>query len=347
MPSLDAARATLGFVSAFFERDRLHVLTSGDPVRTAGALAAGAAGDSRVEVAQVPYSLAQLKAVRDDIIANVRPTPADSDGITMVGIDVTTGRVKVGVTSLDSPFSHSINARYGDIVALSEGPLGELYACSSRDNCGTKGGLRAYLNGWSCSTGFLIRESSGSIGMLTAGHCIQQSGGNNAGNWRNSGATWGSGNGYAFCDGCSFDTGKFRLPSPPSTKNEYYADGMGDIRSIGGTISENGMVWGRLLCRGGLISQWGCGPITSEDVAVNWGTLNNPKYTLHSWVVRLKSTEGDSGSGFVNTSAGVNYAAGILFGGIRAIDGNDYTWLSTVQRSGNFWQYQVCTSASC
>lgn len=269
--------------------------------------------------------------------------------ITAVYIDEINGLVHVDVSSLASTSAQAVSGRYGPIVQLGVAPPGELLTCTSRDDCGTKGGLHA--NGFpaTCTTGFLGKVSAGLM-MVTAGHCIRDAGFSFY--WNNGGASWGYGWGYQICNGCWPDAGMFHITtSVPSTKNQYFASSASDIRSITSTMTEGSLTLGRVVCRSAWTSGWGCGPITVRDHDVNVsGDIYHPYIIKHAWVVQLHSDRGDSGAGFIYTSSGVTSAAGILFGGILAGDGYYYTWFSPIEQVYETWAnygFHVCLSASC
>ena len=88
-------------------------------------------------------------------------------------------------------FGIGLMVAVGMIVGRSEGAAGvtaapsvpngvvEASTCQSRADCDSpvKGGLQITYTGWSCTTGFVARDTeAGTLVLLTAGHCLAGSG---------------------------------------------------------------------------------------------------------------------------------------------------------------------------
>jgi hypothetical protein len=165
------------------------------------------------------------------------------------------------------------------------------------------GGLKIRFTGWSCTTGFVGRDSEkGTLVVLTAGHCLAGSG--LSALWSHHGVAIGRASVEAYHPGSGADVGAIDLmDARPS--NAVYGSSRTDIRHVVATASNASQRIGRVVCRSGAISGWRCGSIVAADVdATIEGTLIH-----HTWWTDFPSAAGDSGSPVLDRDG---RAAGIL-----------------------------------
>lgn len=301
-------------------------------------------------VVSAPYRLEDLSAVRDAIEEARDELESGGIHVTRLAINERTGLVDVGLESVNRGESDLVRARFGPSVAVSQEDPGILFACNSRNDCGTMGGLGAEgPNGLNCSTGFIVRRNStGGKRMLTAGHCIAHSGGFGTTNpWKNPAltVTWGKNLAYVFHDGAAMDAGYFELPTLPADRDQFFASGTGDIRDISGPIYEGGLPLGKIVYRAGRQSGWIEGEITDRNVTKDFeGTI-----TIHNLFGFNKHSEGgDSGGGIVTRGPdATTYAAGTVVGGNDCVVCGQRTYFSTVQDIEGYFDIAVCKTNSC
>jgi hypothetical protein len=350
---LDVAASDPDVVTAHYEGATLHVAVRGDARAFRAALRTDAAGARDVVVRQVDRSRSML----EDILARVaRDLPTLRDvGITVVefGIDPASAQVEIAVEAggLAAP-AVALAERYGDgVIVRVEDWTGELLACDVT-SCGTRGGLAARVPSVAaCTTGFVAKDIptvpyAATYQMVTAGHCIRTAGGVGSGPWRNGALslTWGTSTRQYFHDMAVTDAGRFGLGSSvPAVRNSYYVGG-GSVVGISARMSDAGQAVGKVVCRHGVVSGYGCGVIraTERRVVLSGTTIQR------LWKVQLRSQHGDSGAGFIHQPAPREpwQAAGILSGG--SFDGTThFTWYGTVLDAERYVGHRTCTTPTC
>lgn len=344
-----AATELPDFASKYFVGPTLHVLVTGDAETARLALdkVKPASGDlvisqSKVDARTLEETAAAVRS--DPDLARLNITPSK------VAIDPVAPRVEVTLlaTEATADAARLLQHTYGDLVVVLTTPDANFaFACLSRHNCGTKGGLTIeHLspdNG--CTSGFVGKNTSfGGYFMITAGHCIQESGGQtNLNPWKNGvgNVTYGINSSYQL--DAHMDMGSFYISgaSIPSIKNQYYAGGPSDIRTIRTTAAtDSQMTVGKYVCRTGRTSNWDCGLIHRANISA---TITIIQYGL--WEVSMRSAHGDSGAGVIGLEQDDTYVIpfGILLGG----DATTYTYYYPAHYSNGATGVSICTSAAC
>ena len=185
------------------------------------------------------------------------------------------------------------------------GGSGQPQRCHSRTDCGPQviGGLQITFTGWSCTAGFVARDTeAGAVVLLTAGHCLTSSGLSAV--WSHHGVAIGQASVEAFHPGSDADVGEIDLTDAPAN-NEVYGSSWTDIRSVTTWAPDASQTIGTRVCRSGATSGWRCGSIVAADVdATIEGTLIH-----HTWWTDFPSEAGDSGSPVLDAGG---RAAGIV-----------------------------------
>lgn len=349
VPVHEAAQGVEGYVSSYMERKQLVVLTSGEAPAMEQIIEPKIPRGGSLRVLPSLNTRAALEATRDEIM----DTASELHGISSVGIDERTGSVLIGLDSLSSKAADALSDRYGTLVRLELQPPSALFACNSRHDCGTMGGLSAsvYFGATEtvkCTTGFITTWGSSSHRMLTAGHCIKDAGDVGSSNvWENPprNTRWGTNTAKNFCNGCNTDSGLFSMGSSvPTDRDQYYlASGP---RDLVGRYLDSALVVGRWVYRNGRTSGWGGGSITVPDVSIDVDPGAGVFWIHHSWKAGFQSTYGDSGAGMVTFNTGDDlFAAGVLFGG--TLSSPWQTYFSTIQRITAYHGITLCTTNAC
>jgi hypothetical protein len=177
--------------------------------------------------------------------------------------------------------------------------------CRSRSDCSPRviGGLQITFTGWSCTTGFVARDTkTRQLYILTAGHCLAGSGVSAL--WSHHGAAIGRAAAEAFRPGSGADVGEIEVVGP-GTSDEIYGPSNADIVRLTGWAPNASQTVGSQVCRSGVTSGWRCGSIVAADVDTTlMGTL-----IRHTWWTDFPSASGDSGAPVVDRDG---RAAGIL-----------------------------------
>ena len=109
--------------------------------------------------------------------------------------------------------------------------------CHSRSDCGPRvmGGLQITFTGWSCTTGFVARDTeTRKVVVLTAGHCLAGSG--LLALWSHHHAAVGRAYAEAFHTGSNADVGEIEVAASEAG-NAVYGSSSTDIRSVTGWAS--------------------------------------------------------------------------------------------------------------
>jgi hypothetical protein len=340
-------------VTTHYEGATLHVAVSGDARVLRAALRDGPARTGDIVVRRVERSRSMLEGIVARLATDLPALRAQGIHVVEFGIDPASARVEVAVQAGGAPAPEgTLEERYGDgLIVRVEDWAGELLACDVT-SCGTRGGLAARVPGVAaCTTGFVAKDIptvpyAPTYQMVTAGHCIRTAGGVGSGPWRNGALslTWGTSTRQYFHDMAVTDAGRFGLGSNvPSVRNSYYVGG-GSVVGISARMSDAGQAVGKVVCRHGVVSGYGCGVIraTERRVVLSGTTIQR------LWKVQLRSQHGDSGAGFIHQPAPREpwQAAGILSGG--SYDGTThYTWYGTVLDAERYVGHRTCTTPSC
>jgi hypothetical protein len=185
------------------------------------------------------------------------------------------------------------------------GEVGQPPTCHSRSDCGPRvvGGLQITFTGWSCTTGFVARDSeTRKLVVLTAGHCLAGSG--LSALWSHHGVSVGRAVVEAFHPGSNADVGEIEV-AQSDAGDDIYATSNTDIRIVTGWAPNSSQTVGSKVCRSGGASGWRCGSIAVADVDAKL----DGKLVHHTWRTDFPSAAGDSGSPVLD---GDGRAAGIL-----------------------------------
>jgi hypothetical protein len=177
--------------------------------------------------------------------------------------------------------------------------------CRSRTDCGplVTGGLQITFTGWSCTTGFVARDTdTRKVIVLTAGHCVAGSG--LLALWSHHGVAIGRATAEAFHPGSDADVGEIEV-AQSDAGDEIYGSSNTDIRVVTGIASNASQTVGSKVCRSGGTSGWRCGSIVVADVDAKL----DGRLIHHTWWTDFPSAVGDSGSPVLDRDG---RAAGIL-----------------------------------
>ena len=144
----------------------------------------------------------------------------------------------------------------GAAPATAPSAVGQPPTCRSRSDCGPRvmGGLQITFTGWSCTTGFVARDTeTGKVIVLTAGHCVAGSG--LLALWSHHGVAIGRASVDAFHPGSNADVGAIDLADARAS-NEVYGSSRTDIRSVTAWASNASQTVGSKVCRSGATSGW-------------------------------------------------------------------------------------------
>lgn len=326
-----------------------------------------------VERRAAPFTLSELEAVAEEITEGAKNASPDQLGadITYVSVNPRTNTVDVGVAANVTAAREMLADKHGDRVTLALVPREEGEHFCTKNDCGTKGGLTITKSGLTCTSGFVVqaRKNAGAWAhyMLTAGHCIHNSGGiDSTANWKNGAGTitWGRSKGHSFweseCEGWTRcwdnDLGLHSFGSNvPATKNHYFI-GTNSWVSITGSKTKANQLIGQTVWRHGNTSGLGSATITAKP---NFYAYSCFPYTCkHFNTVKVDhgSAPGDSGSGYYRayTSGGVTtrYAYGVLsVGPTGGSETHYYAWNEYFDDYSNdvcdVWEVKPCTSGAC
>jgi hypothetical protein len=210
----------------------------------------------------------------------------------------------------------------GETAAVPRDAAG-LATCRSRSDCGRRlmAGLQITFTGWSCTTGFLARDSeTKELELLTAGHCVAGSG--LSALWSHHGTTIGRATTEAFHTGSNADVGTVQVTESDAS-NAIYGTSNADTRSVTQLAANGSQTLGSKVCRSGGHSGWGCGSIVATDVDM---TIDG-RLIRHTWWADFPSAGGDSGSPVLD---GAGRAAGILIATTPTQSGySTLDWIAT------------------
>lgn len=364
--SADEEAAFLGILDAQAELSNLTATVAADPTFAGAWLDAGtltiasidgelggnlrtARGSIKVRAAQ--FTKTDLDAVATEIAYRgvdglIGPL---ADAITYVSVDERANRVSVGVMANVQDAASAFGRVYGDIVSVvyAEPRKGEYLICT-KDDCGTKGGLSLNhdLPGgqiYGCTSGFVgkakpVGDSSYNHRILTAGHCISDTGGpSNTQNWYNPALTqtWGPNKAMDFyryfgynAQRCPYndtvcvlnDLGFFGVGNdPPAYWNRYFKGGSPAWVEIDGRTAKSNQLVGQVVFVHGRTSGYVGGPIVAKQPVYTRDCGVDLKCRDYNVVqVDVTAALGDSGAGFFR----------IQSDGYGGYDNNAYGFLS-------------------
>lgn len=289
-----------------------------------------------LQIEPAAYSLSDLNAVLEDLELHADAFASGRIEIVSRGVDIAANRVRVEVASDLATASSVIGGLLGPAVVVARGEYATPAACVNRANCGSpvRGGIAISAPGVGCTAGWVARAAGGSQKyIVTAGHCIQDSG---------IGVTWshvgaiGQSDSEIFYNGANQDAGDIKLSADPTTDNLVYASSASDQRSITKTFSDSQMPVGTYICRSGTASGWTCGYVSQINQTV---TVSGFNYTIHhQWGANFTSGQGDSGAPMISLAT---------YGGIFSSFTSTTSWYSTVSMITNNLGDVPCLTATC
>lgn len=126
---------------------------------------------SAVRLVRATYSLTELEATRDRIAGEARKLTTTDSEFVSVGVDEPKNRVRLVVTNTGSRLA-DLALDLGSQVDVEIGQRGSPAACNSRLDCFPyRGGISMTGNVYTCTYGFNARNASGTVVVITAGHC--------------------------------------------------------------------------------------------------------------------------------------------------------------------------------
>lgn len=234
---------------------------------------------------------------------------AGIDGVVGIGIDGATMKIQVDVedatgvgdavrSSLDQAGAPPDNV----IVEVSEGTVGD----------DRRGGLHMS----SCTTGFTVQNSSGTRGIITAGHC-----GDSQSYQLYGSSTWYS---MTFQNEARTPSADLQWHTTAATEEpRFHADSTSSSRVLTSSVSSANQ-GGDYVCSRGKTSGFRCGNVTSTAYRPIWDGACPSRCNAH--FVRVgtgNSTGGDSGGPWFNGNAGY---------GVHKGSGSDFSVYTPVDR---------------
>lgn len=287
-----------------------------------------------VRADRVQYSLTELQALQDRVSSGSAAWRSGGVKVVAVGVDVRINRVVVDVEGLTSQAGAQLASEYGAMLLVREGTQPQPTTCSSRTACGSpiKGGLSITGGGWGCTSGYLGRtQPSGVLVLVTAGHCIYDSG--LSATWYHNNGAIGTGYSYSYSSGASADAGAIQS-SESGARNQVYASSNTDIRSMTGKLSNSSQPVGGLICLSGASTGWTCKTVLQTNMDVYVGS-----YLIHHlWETGRSGGSGDSGGA---TLLNDNWA------GEYSADNPSYSWYTTVYWVASALSVYPCVVSNC
>lgn len=287
-----------------------------------------------LRVRRVDHSFAELSALKERVTTEMDALADEGIQVVSVAVDVPGDRVVVGVLSDSADVGAALHARYGDAIVVINSPLIPTPLTCTPTDCGNplKGGLNIFGGGYACTSGY-FQKISGTIYLVTAGHCLVDAGGTGIAWYHDSTFI-----GYSqwFQSAGTADAGGITT-SESGAKNEFleYVFGQHNyysIHSLTGWTAGTSQVIGSFVCKAGATSGWTCGTLVARDV-----TEGN-RYHLNE--VSASSSEGDSGGTVVGPSDR-------LYGEVSLGDGAGHTWYVPPDRVNSFFGGAPCVTSTC
>jgi hypothetical protein len=308
---------------------------------------------AELRLVDVPFALADLKAVEDRITSERDALLADGIEVSFWGTDISENRVRIGIVDFTDQKAAVLRARYDNMVlVMPADPVPT--ACTSKETCigpPLRGGISgapantAYRN--RCSLGFLVRAGT-SVQWLTAGHCAPTVG---VRWYQGANTNWDIGTIRATCwPQCNFsDAARGGNISNTYASTKVWLNNLGEMRNISAQQGFNLDDEGDMTCLNGRRSEAGarCGYI---EFVGNW-TYPGGVFFNELRFATYAHKYGDSG-GAVHSYVTSNFtyvAYGVHSGCTAAIDANDnctgLSMYSHIYRVGQELTVTVCTTA--
>lgn len=322
-------------------------LTTEEPQQFRARIAARVPLEISYRIERARFTRWELEEVRRQIIEDRPELRMGGIEIHSVGILVPENRVLVGVVGAGPDAAAVLNEKYGGSVAVREDPVRELDSCG-RTNCPPlKGGILIYRTtstGWECTAGFIVKlQGTSTLRVLTAGHCIEKSGGLGLG-WSHHGSQFGTAQTETWGVGSNADAGLMSLSTLPGPNNLVLASSGSDVRAITSWRPNSQQNFGDSACRSAAKSGWICGFIVAEDLSLDV----DGKTIDHQWEVNFDAIPGDSGASMISGYT----ALGIHSDSTAASPPGGLGWYSPIEwvltkLDGYGTPIVLCTSSGC
>jgi hypothetical protein len=335
-----------GFAGTWLDVDAgwvVDVATTGDPAAVEEVLAAFKDRGVGFRVRKVEYTLAELRALHEEVKGDAATWQQQGLTITSIRVDVKANRLAIGVQDLSPEAANSLQSGYGDRVTTHAEGVATAAVCSSRFNCAgpMKGGLaiQDYYGDGVCTSGFVTRDIqwAGAYYLMTAGHCLNFNG--NGVSWLHNALTFGTSSSFFFFPGSDVDVGYVLLSAAASPGNQIFVSTT-DIRSMTGFVPNVDQDLGDWVCKSGRTTNYSCGQIDEIDVSKLVSVPSGNILIDHYWGVGMPGDLGDSGSPMMFGTNG--------YGIFSAIDFNTQTvYYSTMDWIRLTTGKTMCVNAAC
>lgn len=320
---------------------------------------------------RVERTFAELRDIQARIGARWKALEAEGVDITSTGLRDDLNVVEVGVANFDGGVANELEDEFGPGVLIRAEHQAVADACKNVHDCRPiKGGLeiRSQWNNGECTSGFVVKRlSTGTMYLLTAGHCIAVNGGydkkwehnhpdaaSNAFGWSRY-ETWvNGGSSYA-------DVGLTTISADevPTLKNQIYVGGgvtnnivdfdywpsqlVGEVALMFGQTGGDygGTITRRMVQNESEVPGVGSMTVT-ETMQVSFnpdgGDSGGPVFYLHPNGGSSRIALGTH----VHSDAGTSSATGD--GWYSPVDRG---YADMIQTHGGSWEYAICETASC
>lgn len=278
------------------------VATNGADAGLVLSLAQGTTLEGFVLHRRVAMTLAEL----EDLARRVRAADSTVD----IDIDIRENRVDV-MTLSESATSTRIRDQ---ILEFPSGVVVREVQALSAPAADIYGGL-SLSNG--CTSGFSVRNSAGTTGIVTANHC------NNTQAYNGTNLPWVAGRQFGNTDAQWHTT-------PGLTDAPKIKTGSTTTRTITGQSTYSGVAVGVQLCKYGTSTGWDCGELTTKNFNPSWVNKGTQFGRITNCSVDM-STPGDSGGPVVMSSSAVGVISGYYSDIFCANDQNIFGFMEFVQ----------------
>lgn len=253
-----------------------------------------------IHVTRVDYRMRELEAVKDEITGDMLKLVDHGLPIAMVDANAVADRVIVYLTEERDGAQAELRARYGPTVITSLGAAGHP-DCADRDDCRDplRGGIRVFAaTGGRCTSAFQAKKANGDRVMITAGHCLNETGGSGV-SWTHNNNQFGVSQGNTLSgSSVAADIGWILIDGNENIgpADRFFRDSNHKNVPFGGLQPNSQQVEGDIVCRSGENSGWDCGIIKNAGASKPNGegqTITNV------WTWSKDSKGGDSGGTMV------------------------------------------------
>lgn len=312
-----------GFAGLELHEGSVRLWYKGTPTAELRAAVDGARGTAPVEVLPAKYSLAELRAASDRVVAHLRAHPGGPAH--RVSIPVDGSGLLVGADAARLARASGAMPEVGvPVEVVAQDRLHQ----SGRNNDTAPfygGGAIAGDGGGGCTAGFGV-VTGGQEYLLTAGHCGFP------------GQTWRNGDGSRLIGNASHENVGQDLMMIPTNAGAHIFTGVAGATNVSYVSSWGWVFTGEELCSSGSVTTWLCGHVVIDagntsycdhDYYGNWECYSGLVWSQQE-DGQTAGLHGDSGGPVVLPTAGGVVAKGTISG----IGGDDLAW----QDFGTAWQ---------